>query len=127
DMDLCIIQVDDSPIVSVSVQVVGTDNPLNLHGLNQFYRDAWPIIREGRSDAILRVVGKLAHQLRTDDDRVQRVGWVAQLEDEYRRAEIVINPTVAGTGLKIKSVEALCHGKALVGTPNSVEGIESEL
>ncbi|HEY6838482.1 MAG TPA: glycosyltransferase, partial [Geobacteraceae bacterium] len=45
------------------------------------------------------------------------------LTDEYRRAAIVINPIVAGTGLKIKSVEALCHGKALVTTVNGAEGI----
>ncbi len=74
--------------------------------------------------AVLRVVGKLAHHLQTDDERVQRVGWVPNLDEEYRTAAVVINPTQAGTGLKIKSVEALCRGKALVGTPNSVDGIE---
>jgi glycosyltransferase involved in cell wall biosynthesis len=51
---------------------------------------------------------------------------VADLDDEYRKAAVVINPVQAGTGLKIKSVEALCRGKAFVGTPNSVDGIESD-
>jgi glycosyltransferase involved in cell wall biosynthesis len=36
---------------------------------------------------------------------------------------VVINPTVAGTGLKIKSVQALAHGKPLVAWPNGVEGL----
>ncbi len=118
-------EVDDSGIIRGTVLVVGSDNPLNRHGLNEFYRRVWPTIRGQRPDAILRVVGKVAHYLKTDDRSVQCIGWVSRLEDEYRSAEIVINPTVAGTGLKVKSVEALCHAKALVGTPNSVEGIET--
>ncbi len=76
-------------------------------------------------EAVLRVVGKLARHLRTSDERVRAVGWVPDLDAEYRRAAVVINPTKAGTGLKIKSVEALCRGKALVGTPNGVDGIEA--
>lgn len=36
---------------------------------------------------------------------------------------MVINPTVAGTGLKIKTVEALCHGSAVVAWPNGVDGL----
>lgn len=116
---------DDSSVVPGTVLVVGSDNPLNRHGLKLFYEDAWRIVRAGHPDAVLRVVGKLGNDLRIDDPRVQRVGWVPDLNDEYRKAAVVINPTVAGTGLKIKSVEALCRGKALVGTPNSVEGIEA--
>ena len=43
----------------------------------------------------------------------------------HRRAEVVINPTCVGTGLKVKTVEALSHGRAFVGTCNSVEGLPS--
>jgi glycosyltransferase involved in cell wall biosynthesis len=126
DFDV-VAEVDDSQMVRGRILVVGSDNPLNQHGLHEFYRHAWPIIRSRHPDAMLRVVGKVADRLRTDDDRVCCIGWVPNLEDEYKRAEVVINPTIAGTGLKVKSVEALCHAKALVCTPNSVEGIESEL
>ena len=116
--------IDNREVVAGRILVVGSDNPLNVHGLNEFYVNAWPVIREARSEVVLRVVGKLANQLEIDDERVQLVGWVADLEREYRQAALVINPTLAGTGLKIKSVEALCQAKALVGTPNSVEGID---
>ncbi len=121
--------VQDSEVSFVTpgrVLVVGSDNPLNAHGLAAFHRHAWPAIRASRPDAILRVVGTLSRHLDTDDERIQRCGWVADLDDEYRQAAVVINPVQAGTGLKIKSVEALCRGKAFVGTPNSVDGIESD-
>jgi glycosyltransferase involved in cell wall biosynthesis len=42
---------------------------------------------------------------------------------EYQRAEIAINPIWIGTGLKIKSVEALAHGMSLVTTAKGVEGM----
>jgi glycosyltransferase involved in cell wall biosynthesis len=118
-------EIDNSQVVPGRILIVGSDNPLNQHGLETFYDRAWPIIRAGYPEAVLRVVGKVANHLQTDDERVQRVGWVANLDEEYRRAAVVINSTQAGTGLKIKSVEALCRGKALVGTPNSVDGIDS--
>lgn len=119
-------EVDPDAAVPGRVLVVGSDNPLNVHGLLEFHAHAWPAIRAARPEASLRVVGKLANRLEVDDPRVERVGWVPDLDQEYREAAVVLNPTLAGTGLKIKSVEALCRAKALVGTPNSVEGIEAE-
>lgn len=116
--------IDNSAEQRGTVLVVGSDNPLNVHGLRHFHEHCWPRIRQSHPGAVLRVVGKLANHLETGDAQVHCVGWVADLDEEYRRAAVVINPTLAGTGLKIKSVEALCRGKALVGTPNSVEGID---
>jgi glycosyltransferase involved in cell wall biosynthesis len=119
-------EIDNSHLVPGTILVVGSDNPLNQHGLKAFYDRAWPIIRANYPDAVLRVVGKVANHLQTGDERVQRVGWVKDLDEEYRKAAVVINSTQAGTGLKIKTVEALCRGKALVCTPNSVDGIDSD-
>jgi glycosyltransferase involved in cell wall biosynthesis len=116
---------DDRAVVPGRVMVVGSDNPLNQHGLRRFLDRVWPAVRAAQPQATLRVVGKLANHVKTDDPSVACAGWVADLDEEYRRAQVVINPTLAGTGLKVKSVEAICRGKALVGTPNSVEGIES--
>jgi succinoglycan biosynthesis protein ExoO len=36
----------------------------------------------------------------------------------------VISPLLAGSGLKIKLIEALGHGKAVVATSATVEGVE---
>ena len=55
---------------------------------------------------------------------VTRIGYVRNLRRAYRDAAVVINPVRFGTGLKIKTVEALAHGKALVTTSCGVEGLE---
>jgi hypothetical protein len=39
----------------------------------------------------------------------------------------VINPAVAGTGLKIKTVEALAHLRPVVGWPHNRDGLPDEL
>jgi glycosyltransferase involved in cell wall biosynthesis len=116
-------EVDVRRVVSGRLLIVGSDNPLNIHGAKQFQRHAWPEIREACPDAVVRVVGKLAAGLRSQDDRFQLVGWRDRLDDEWSEACVVLNPTVAGTGLKIKSVEALSRAKPLVATLNAVEGI----
>jgi len=118
-------EADNDAVVPGLILLVGSDNPLNVHGLKEFYCHAWPTIRAENPGAVLRVIGKIGNLFSTNDERVQVVGWVEDLDEEYRHAAVVINPIVAGTGLKIKSVEALSRAKPLVGTPNSFEGLES--
>ena len=114
---------DARAVVPGRILIVGSDNPLNVHGATEFRKHAWPAIRDAVPDAVVRVVGKLAERLAPGDERFQLVGFRADLGDEWAAASLVLNPTVAGTGLKIKSVEALARGKALVATRNAVEGI----
>jgi glycosyltransferase involved in cell wall biosynthesis len=105
------------------ILVVASDNPLNTHGLHQFLEHSWPNISSHYTQAKLRIVGKVGNSVETDNPQISKAGWVADLTQEYQAATIVINPTIAGTGLKIKSVEALCHGKPLVAWQNGIEGI----
>ena len=116
-------EIDHDASIPGTILVVGSDNPLNVHGLKEFYNNSWPLIRNASNNAVLRIIGKIGNHLKTDDPRVQISGWVENLDDEYKKATVVINPILAGTGLKIKSVEALCNAKALVATSNGVEGI----
>ena len=53
------------------------------------------------------------------------IGHVEDLDDFYRQIDIAINPMVGGTGLKIKSLEALSYGKALLATKDAMVGIST--
>lgn len=108
---------------SSTILLVGSDNDANIDGLHQFFCYSWPRIRTVCPSARLRIIGKVGNNFSCADDRVERAGWVMSLDDEYAQAAVVINPTGYGTGLKIKTVEALCHARALVATSNSVEGL----
>ena len=106
-----------------SVLIVGSDNEPNRLGLAAFCREAWPSILTRHPRATLRIVGRLGTGFTSPHPSIVPVGWVDDLPGEYSRAAVVINSTEIGTGLKIKTVEALSFGKAFVGTPNSVEGL----
>lgn len=106
-----------------TVLVVGSNYPANISGLKAFYEHAWPIVRKENPRAELLVAGKIRDAITNDTPQVSVLGWVDDLRTLYRQAAVVINPTMTGIGLKIKTVEALCHGRALVATPNAVEGL----
>lgn len=107
----------------LSVAVIASDNALNVHGLQAFLIDCWPLIKAACPNVTLNVVGRVGDECRIEDSSVCYSGWVDDLDQVYRNAAIIINPTIAGTGLKIKSVQALAHGKPLVAWTNGVEGL----
>ena len=109
------------------VLVVGSDNALNVRGLCDFLRFAWPLVRRDVPDAELRVVGAVGLQVEVDDPSVKIMGLVDDLTAAYAEARVVINPAIAGTGLKIKTIEALCHLRPLVTWPSGVDGVEADV
>ncbi len=107
----------------------------NLLGLEAFLRHAWPRLRE--ACAVLHIISGAnpEHFLDLYKDRVQislrepQIEWEAYVSDvrpAYRRAEIVVAPLLASAGTNIKILEAMAMGKAIVGTPAAVNGLEIE-
>jgi len=106
---------------------VASDNPMNRKGLADFLRFAWPRIRQDVPDAELLLAGRITRALDADVAGVVRLGPVDDLKPLYRQCRVVINPAVAGTGLKIKTLEALGHLRPLVTWPNGTDGLPPEL
>lgn len=52
------------------------------------------------------------------------LGLVDEPADFYDLVSCVLNPMLAGTGLKIKTVEALAHGRPVIGTAEAFRGLE---
>ena len=52
---------------------------------------------------------------------------MTSLAEEYRRARAVIEPVQAGTGIKVKVVDALCHGRPVVTTRAGAAGLDRGL
>jgi glycosyltransferase involved in cell wall biosynthesis len=110
-----------------TILMVAHDNPLNVKGIQDFLRLAWPSIRTARPDAEFVVVGTVVRSVRYPDLRVHFAGVIDDLAACYRDARVVINPSVAGTGLKVKTVESVAYGRPIVTFPNGVEGIGEPL
>ena len=54
------------------------------------------------------------------------LGVVEQVDRFYDVVECVLNPMLGGTGLKIKTIEAIAFGKPVIGTRDAFEGMRAE-
>jgi glycosyltransferase involved in cell wall biosynthesis len=58
-----------------------------------------------------------------DGDRLRVVGAVQDLDEWYGGADVVVAPLLAGSGSRIKVLEAFAHQRPLVATTPAVEGL----
>lgn len=110
-----------------TVIFMGGASPANVRSLQTLFSDIWPqVLRQAGSRARLDVYGDVAGRLAPGavPPGVRLAGFIDDLEAMYAGADVVVNPVGIGGGLKIKNVEALCHGKPLVTTPLGAEGLE---
>lgn len=103
---------------------VASNTAPNADGLAWFLAEIWPAIREAVPAARFDVVGSVVPPDGVRPAGVRFHGRVAALDPWYRDAAVVVSPLRTGTGLKIKLVEALGHGKAIVGTSVTLQGVE---
>lgn len=103
---------------------VGNDNEENKVGLTEFLFRAWPNIHREHPDARLRIAGRLAARFHASGG-IEPLGVQPTLARLYADTRIVLNLAPVGTGLKIKTVEALCHGRCLVSTRAGIQGLEA--
>lgn len=103
---------------------IGSGNPFNVESLRVFQQEvmAKPELMQQFTFLLGGTVCKAFDEM---NEIFDIIGLVDDLDDFYRRIDIAINPMVGGTGLKIKSLEALSYGKALLATEDAMVGIPS--
>lgn len=100
----------------------------NVDGLLWFFHQVWPQIREAIPQARFLVVGRspsprLAPLSR--DLRVTVTGYVPDVRPYIARAHLYLVPLRMGGGTRLKVLEAMAMGKAIVSTSFGFEGIEA--
>eukprot|EP01037_Dinobryon_pediforme_P007922 gene7922-7991_t len=97
----------------------------NKDAINYFISECWPAIAKTHPVELL-IYGTVNEAVIPDDEkRIRVMGFVADIEQAYAAADIVINPVRFGAGLKIKNVEALAHGIPLVTTSHGARGLNA--
>jgi glycosyltransferase involved in cell wall biosynthesis len=100
----------------------------NLNAAQALITRYFPSLRSSFGSNIeLHLFGRVceAPELKTPIPGIHLHGFVGDLNAAYSSLDVIANPVSFGGGLKIKNVEALCHGLPLVTTPIGAEGIES--
>jgi glycosyltransferase involved in cell wall biosynthesis len=107
-----------------TVLFVGSNTAPNIDGLRWFFDEVWPAIRAAEPGTELQIAGTVSVAFSSAPEGARFLGRVPDLDPFYREATVVISPLRAGSGLKIKLVEALGQGKAVVATSTTLQGVE---
>lgn len=106
----------------------GMDWYPNREAVRFLVREIWPRLSADGPDWRLTVVGRHPPEellaAARSDPRVAAPGFVEDARLPIWRAGIYVCPIRDGGGTRLKILDALAMGKALVGTALSVEGIE---
>ncbi len=100
----------------------------NRDALHYLLREILPEIQAANPGATLRVVGRQpATKLREQVEGLHGVEWVGEVPDirpHFARAAAVLVPLRIGGGSRIKILESLSMGKAVVTTRIGAEGLD---
>ncbi len=101
-------------------------HPSNLDAAQRLVRDILPRVRLRCSDASLDIVGDRPPErlCRLASPNVAITGLVPDAVPYLDRAAVVVVPVRFGGGMRVKVLEAMAAGKALVASPRAVEGLD---
>lgn len=111
------------PTETSNLLFLGSMNPINIHAIEYFLQAILPLCKAKIPDLQLLVAGEVGQAI-ADREDCRKLGLIDELKTAYAQANIVINPVLFGTGLKVKNIEALGFGKPLITTSVGAMGLE---
>jgi glycosyltransferase involved in cell wall biosynthesis len=98
----------------------------NRSAVRFFRRDIWPIVREQSPRVVWRLVGKnpeAVAEFTAGDPRIEVAGPVDDAVAELARSRVAVVPLLAGSGTRLKILEAWAAGLPVVSTSIGAEGL----
>ncbi len=104
-----------------------TDYLPNIDGIKFFQQEIWPLIKKEVKDARLAMIGKTKSNsdisIKTTKDATH-LGFVEDVRPLIGKAAVYIVPLRIGGGTRLKILDAMAMGKAIVSTSIGAEGID---
>lgn len=103
---------------------IGSNFGPNVEGISWFVKNVMSVL----SDYKLYIVGK---NFEEEKEKLERknvivVGTVDNLEDYYYNYQVIVIPIFYGSGMKVKTAEAMMYGKTILATDEALEGYDVE-
>lgn len=102
---------------------IGSAFDANIVSIRYFIDEVLPLILRRLEGFRLFLAGTICDEVQ-DCAGVVKLGRVETVADAFARAPVLINPIRAGTGVKIKLLEALSLGVPAVSTLSGVRGVD---
>ena len=107
----------------IRVGYIGSANPLNVRSIEDL-QSRLRHLTQVTMDYQFLLAGPICDAI-DDAEAFVKLGIVDTPEDFYRDVDVIINPMPSGTGLKIKTIEALSFGRPVAGTRAAFSGIST--
>lgn len=107
---------------------IGSNNAVNRVAMRELLALLANEATFWRGRARLFIVGRVLEEVEIPAalaDVVDSRLSVPELSDFYDQCDVVLVPTVSSSGLKIKTIEALSHGKPVIATADGFDGVPS--
>jgi polysaccharide biosynthesis protein PslH len=99
----------------------------NHDAMEYFYQDILPLIRREEPNVEIWMVGRnparSVVRLVENDPKVHLTGRVDDVRPFMNRSSVYVLPMRTGSGTRLKVLEAMASGKAIVSTPIGAEGL----
>jgi glycosyltransferase involved in cell wall biosynthesis len=101
----------------------------NVDAMAWFIETVLPLVQEQIPDTKLYIVGQKPHsRLETlrHKHNIEITGWVADVQPFLRGAGVYVAPLRMGSGTRLKILEAMAAGCAVVATSVAISGMKEE-
>ena len=97
----------------------------NYEGIKWFLKRVWPLVEQKNNKAELRLAGKGMPDeiLKLKRNNVKVEEWIDDVSGYFEAGQIMIVPLLSGSGMRVKIIEGMAMGKAIVTTSIGLEGI----
>ncbi len=110
----------------LNIGFIGGAAEPNIQGINKFIKEVY-INLDKNLNIELNIYGSVCNFLNKEliKKGVNIHGFVENIKTPYIENNLMINPMNLGSGLKIKTMEALCYGKCMLTTSVGAQGLEN--
>ena len=108
---------------------IGSDEQFNIDAANYLIQDLIPKLRSSGVETRTLICGSVVDALiRSDlDGAIVPLRHVENVEEFYSKINLAVVPLKAGTGVSIKTLEALAFHRPVLGTKIGLRGLTPEL
>ena len=104
-------------------------NQLNITRIRSFISNTRDLFAQKFAPLVIIIGGSVCEAIEdlADEPHVRLLGRYDEPREFYSQCDVIINPMMRSTGLKIKTVEAVSLGMPLLSTAHASEGLPFEI
>jgi len=120
------------PRDTANILTLGTLHyPPNADGIRWFVREVFPLVGQQTPQAHLTIIGKnppadFLELAEKDPQRYTVTGYVPDLNPYLEQSAVMVVPVRAGSGMRVRILEAFARGMPVVTTSVGLEGIDAQ-